>query len=99
MSRCCAGQDCDCYVDGYDDGQREYVHDFDYIGNAKSHSVFNFNEIKTYPICPETSGWFWIARIDINLPEGRGNTETEAIGDLLIKLSKQTSIVGLSYNK
>lgn len=91
MSGCCAGPNCDCYEEGFEDGQREFEKDFDYFNAAKDHSDFHFDQIRTYPF-----KGMWIARIHIDLPEGVGGSEKEAIGDLIVKLSKRTTIIGVS---
>ena len=92
---CCQGNDCDCYENGYEDGIVHANNNIDGFDCAIDQSIVNFNEVKVLPI----SGGY-VARIHINIPQGYGKTEKEAIGDLVQKLIEcKLTVVAMSRNR
>ena len=81
MSSCCQGSSCDCYEEGYDDGERNAENDIDGYNLLLEKSALTLNEVKVWP----RDGGF-VARVSILFPEGNGKTEKEAIGDLVFNL-------------
>jgi len=82
MSRCCQGSSCDCFEEGYDKGLEDAEDDIDAFNVAIDKSIACLNE--DAHIWPR-NGEF-VARINIDLPEGVGRTEKEAMGDLVLQL-------------